>query len=928
MNNRKILIVLATCIALSASPTKGQRIESVSPLFFQQIDSGLAAIGMHQRDLPMPSNLLDPDVHRSRMLNELFTKPFSSIALSESIADQALSSNRSDLAELHELLQSSVQLGSYQRVFVDNMPGADVVVAKLALPKARINNLNIASSVLLLRFAGMLVQSADAVRSPKDGLRDKEVRDLSRLDSLWRLSKESETLSVWEAYQEQVRSNTSAQQLYMGMRPESHSKMFALGPSLHSDLLRIARETMQARDILVDSIRTVTFDTPYGRIAIGGAGDDVYAGTYAMIIDVGGNDVYHLDEGTLAQRMKTSVQFIIDYDGDDTYQSSDYGLGAGVNGIGVLLDLAGNDSYHGGDYSLGSALWGVGILHDLSGDDTYTSGTNSQGSGIFGIGYLLDDAGNDIYRCYAQSQAFAGTRGAGILADKSGNDVYTAASPFQDVLRYDDHQITFAQGAALGSRPLASGGIAVLADGSGNDTYVCDIYGQGTGYWFAIGSLIDRGGNDKYLAYQYAQGSGVHFATGYQHDLEGNDTYVSHGVSQGCGHDIAYGMLFDDEGNDAYSCESLSLGAGNANAVSLFVDLHGNDSYTATDTSNTLGFSDFRRSYGMIGMFIDAQGSDLYTSRAQNNTSSVKSTYGLFLDGDVVPPTIVPSSQEAKPTQVDLPASIDSLFILASASHLRFQPSVEPARKKIGTMGAAALPFLERQFSTQMPRERLTIESALPSIYASDPDTTVAVLSRGLLSSNPASMGVCATILGKIKAKQAAAPLLQLATSDDWRRRRLAAFTAGEIGDTTLIKSMQNLISDMNPYVRARAVFAVGMVDSLPFQTLQGALVDSFQIVRYSAVEGIRRGHKRAMKEILSHLDGLQSIVHFRSNLRLLSGADTTKADLKVWKGWAKKLAPDRLLAARAAEPVLPAPFRSALAPSKPKKKKAAKGST
>lgn len=918
------------CVAIALAPVKqnGYAQGRISPLVLKQIDSGLASIGMHRRDLPMPSDLLDSDVHRTRAISDLFDKPFSAIDISESIADLALSNPQQDLGSLHELLQKSLQLGQYRRNFLELLPEADAVLAKLEVPRSRINNLNIANSVVLLRYSGILLQAVENARAPNVGGREKELRELGLLDSLWRLSKDSEIMTVWEAFNEQVRSNNAAQNLYSNLKPEQQGALFALGPSLHADLLRITREILQARDVLVDSIRTVRFDTPYGKIAIGGAGNDVYDGTYVMIIDVGGNDVYHLTEGSLSERVKRPIEFIVDYEGDDTYQSTDYGLGAGVNGVGILLDLSGNDTYAGGDYALGSGLYGVGILHDLAGDDTYSSGTNTQGSGIFGIGYLFDDAGNDLYRCHAQSQAFAGTRGAGILADKSGNDVYTAASPFQDVLRYDDHQITFAQGAALGSRPLASGGIAVLADGAGNDTYVCDIYGQGTGYWFAIGSLIDRGGNDKYLAYQYAQGSGVHFATGYQHDASGSDTYISHGVSQGCGHDIAYGILIDDEGHDSYTCESLSLGAGNANAVSIFVDLRGNDSYTATDTTNTLGFSDFRRSYGMIGLFLDGQGSDLYTTRTPNNTSSVKSTYGVFRDSEDISPLIPNSQQQPYTSQVELPESVDSLFIIASASHLRFQNRVEPARKKIGSLGAAALPYLEKQLSTQMPRERLTLESALQKIYATNPDSTLSVLSRGLLSNNPATMGVCATILGRVKAAQAAAPLSQLSLSSDWRRRRLAAFTSSEIGDTGLIMRFVPLITDTNAYVRARASYAVGTVDSTPFRTLQSSLIDTFQIVRYGAIEGINRGRRRAMDEIVHHLDSLESNVLFRSNIRLVSCADTTKTDLKVWKGWIKKLPPDRLASARTLINILPAPFRSALMPPKPEKKKAAKSST
>lgn len=895
----------------------------MTPDVVRQIDSALSLLGMHERDLAMPHDLLSRDNHRTMTLDNLFRKPYSAINVSENIADLLLQSTNASLTSVMDLTHASLDLGEYQRVFLDNMPEAEAVISKLGLSRSRMASLNVASSIVLLRHAGLLIQATDAVAPSLRASTWPDARMRSLLDSLWRISRSSETMSVWEAYRDEQSAFEAAHKLYNSIHVSSVKTILRVGPSLHDDLLRISNELLNARDVLIDSIKTIVFDTPYGRIAVGGPGNDVYEGHFTMIIDVGGNDVYQLTDEPQVSGTTPPVRLIVDLEGNDTYSGGDYSLGAGINGVGILIDRSGNDSYQAGTYSLGSGLLGFGILHDLRGDDMYSGGTNSQGAGILGIGMLLDDDGNDVYRCHAQSQAFAGVGGIGLLADRAGNDTYLASSPFVDVLRYDDHQITFSQGASLGSRPHASGGIALLVDGSGSDTYISDIYGQGTGYWFGIGSLIDRDGDDKYVAHQYAQGSGVHFATGYLHDVHGNDTYTSFGVSQGCGHDIAYGFLFDEDGNDRYTCESLSLGSGNANAVSIFVDIQGNDSYLARDTTNTLGYSDYRRGYGMISLFIDAGGDDTYSSIAGNMALRSKATYGLFLDyHDTL---IAPSrSQQQAPytSQVELPSTADSLFILASASHLRFQHAVEPARKKLASLGAVALPLLEQRLGTLLPRQRLTVESAAKLLYATHLDSTVAMLSRGLLSADNNVVGTAATIVTTTKTRAVSPLLVSMATHNDWRRRRLAAFTLGELRDTSSIIRIASLLTDTVAYVRARAAFALGATDSLPLTRLASPLADSFQIVRFSAIEGINRGRKQSIKDLTKYLQELSDEKLFSSNVRLLINADTSKADVSLWKSWVKNLPATRLDALRRIERLLPMALQPALLPPKKKKVK------
>ena len=325
----------------------------------------------------------------------------------------------------------------------------------------------------------------------------------------------------------------------------------------------------------------------------------------------------------------------------------------------------------------------------------------------------------------------------------------------------------------------------------------------------------------------------------------------------------------------------------------------------------------------MISLFIDASGDDTYSSIAGNMASRSKTTYGLFLD---YRDTLIAPSRPQQPapytSQFELPNTADSLFILASASHLRFQHAVEPARLKLAWLGLSALQLLERRLGTLLPRQRLTVESAAKLLYATHPDSTVAMLSRGLQSNDNAVVGTAATIITTTKSRDLSPLLVAMASQDDWRRRRLAAFTLGELRDTSAINRVASLLADTVAYVRARAAFALGATDSLPLVRLAGPLTDTFQIVRYSAIEGINRGRKQSVKDLTAYLQTISDERMFRSNARLLINADTSKADVKEWKSWVKKLSIERLDALRRIERMLPVQLQPALLPPKKKLKK------
>jgi hypothetical protein len=373
-------------------------------------------------------------------------------------------------------------------------------------------------------------------------------------------------------------------------------------------------------------------ESQIGTIVVGGPGPTTYREPCAIIVDIGGDDVY--SAGAAGATDDLPVSIVIDLDGDDTYTGGVYTLGAGFMGVGVLADLAGNDSYEAGDFSIASGLFGVGVLYEAGGNDSYTGDTCAQGSGAFGIGIHIDEAGNDSYHAALFSQAFGFVMGVGVLDDAAGNDLYFAGGKYTDEIRYFDHFLSLSQGFGFGWRPDASGGIGLLIDEAGNDVYVSDIFGQGSSYWFAVGGLVDYDGNDQYVSYQYAQGAATHITVAALVEIAGDDNYVSKGVSQGCGHDLAVGILHDLAGDDNYTCHDLSQAAGNANGIGVLFDDDGNDSYSVRDPVNTHGYGNLRRDYGSLGIFIDGGGRDSYSGRGADDTWWIGSQHGIGVDTD------------------------------------------------------------------------------------------------------------------------------------------------------------------------------------------------------------------------------------------------------------------------------------------------------
>lgn len=369
----------------------------------------------------------------------------------------------------------------------------------------------------------------------------------------------------------------------------------------------IARAAVSLRD-RHPSQRPFHFDwnTALGRIELSGGGNDVHNLDGALLVmDTGGDDTYV--GGSIDHPGLTTV---IDFAGNDRYRN----CGLAVFGVVSIFDFSGNDVYECEGAGNGAGLFGAALLFDAAGSDRYVCRDLGEGAAVVGIGLLIDLSSDDDYSCRALAQGFGGVRGFGALVDVRGNDSYTADDVHIDnpSPQTAEHNVSLAQGAGFGRRAdpgdghSMAGGIGLLAEGAGDDRYRCGVFGQGVGYWYALGGLVDFGGRDSYDGVWYVQGSAAHYALGCLLDLSGNDAYLARmHQSQGQGHDYSIGLLHDFSGDDRYECRGGgALGSGRWNGLGLFADSGGRNTYAANGES--FGFvADHRPEEACFGLFAD-----------------------------------------------------------------------------------------------------------------------------------------------------------------------------------------------------------------------------------------------------------------------------------------------------------------------------------
>lgn len=371
----------------------------------------------------------------------------------------------------------------------------------------------------------------------------------------------------------------------------------------------------------------LTHPTAQGNIIFAGAGSTWFREPAAVIVDLGGDDVY-------MQPTQRPFALVLDLAGDDAYEATfEFAQGAGLLGVSLLYDAQGNDSYLARRWSQGCGVFGVGLLFDAEGDDVYRGADFSQGAGFFGVGLLVDRAGTDRYEAPRFAQALGMPGGWGALIEGGGDDHYFCKG--RDLGAYGTAGVFagWGQGCGVGFRSLASGGVALLLDEGGNDHYEAGNFSQGGGYYFGLGALIDRGGDDRYLGSRYGQAFAAHQALGYLQDDGGDDVYrLRRGVGQSCSWDETVTVLYDRGGNDEYSGGDFALAASAHNGLALLLDESGRDRYHGLADTVRARPNDYHGGK-CFSLLLDLGGAeDVYEAAGVNDTIRHHPEHSLLVD--------------------------------------------------------------------------------------------------------------------------------------------------------------------------------------------------------------------------------------------------------------------------------------------------------
>lgn len=394
-----------------------------------------------------------------------------------------------------------------------------------------------------------------------------------------------------------------------------------MGPELR-DAYRVERPERPGRMEGVEGRLLYARETDLGWVLVGSAGDNSYDLPVAFLFDLGGEDRY--EATTTASSLDRPVNFVLDLEGDDLYEASDLpGQACGLFGVSVLLDVEGADRYQGSQFQQGCGVAGVGLLIDRSGDDIYSADAYAQGAGCYGFGLLVDVAGDDRMTSHLYSQGFAGPASFGALVDVEGEDTRRCRGSYPSTYGTAGEFNAFSQGCGIGLRTLdpltrkAAGGVGVLVDGGGDDVSEVGEFGYGCGYFFGVGVARDLGGHDQVRASRYGIATGAHFGVGVVLDDEGNDRWVCPYTAAVAGNwDLTYSFFIDRSGDDIYEASGISLGSSTITSLAVFMDCAGVDEYR-TGGAHCFGNAghpqDLGRDAVSVSMFIDLGGArDVY----------------------------------------------------------------------------------------------------------------------------------------------------------------------------------------------------------------------------------------------------------------------------------------------------------------------------
>lgn len=190
----------------------------------------------------------------------------------------------------------------------------------------------------------------------------------------------------------------------------------------------------------------------------------------------------------------------------------------------------------------------------------------------------------------------------------------------------------------------------------------------------------------------------------------------------------------------------------------------------------------------------------------------------------------------AAETEEVLKAKIDSIFVIASSGELKYQKLVGPAEDSLAALSTAAVPYLIDRLGTTDARERVALEN----IFRKIGKPAVPLLNQALLTTDSLQLSRVALILGNLPDTSSVVNLLTVTQKPYYWVRYESIRALGFIKDPRAVPAVRAALTDTNELVRTIAAVTAGNLrDTSLIAGLIAALDDRYYGVRLSAKEGL-----------------------------------------------------------------------------------------
>jgi len=827
----KFLIIIIFSL-IGFSETRGQ--DSIPKNVIQKIESKLESSDLNRSDIWLPQDMIIAEENRLQTSRTLTDNPLKSYDFVMKQAGGLKTLNSSNSWEYMKYALSLFEFDKFDMLSFENSLSSKEIdqILGIKLDSA----LSFIQAAILRQYITPLIKINTELNQDFTGIKSNTLQFLAENADILMVPPQFSDKTDFNTYYSAIEKQNIQEDKFLRFAHSSaKSKIWSLGLSLYSFLLKQTEKSLKSKNIYLENIKTKIINTKLGRIGLGGKEDNVWDGDYIFILDVGGNDKYNFTNSSKSVADSKKVRYIVDLDGNDTYTGGDFSYGSGYFGINILFDITGNDIYKTGNFTLGSGVFGIGILHDFCGNDTYTSGFASQGAGFYGIGILLDNNGDDKYESLPESQGFGFSKGIGLLCDYSGNDVYKIINSINSK---QDKFLAFSQGSARGISNLSSGGIGMLFDFAGNDNYFSSGFSQGASDNYGFGAIYDNSGNDNYFSSFFSKGYGTQGGIGIFLESGGNDKYFSEFFSCGKAADFGSGLFFDLEGNDTNHIVLNQTKQEDFKSFSIFADITGSDVYFLKSSTDTAVIEDYKSSFSIPGICILSSDSTktIFEKLSDSLTiadkiSEINPQRDFYLNFSINSDKLDNSPVSENPDILfsQTTATFPSFKLISNNAKIslsnRKQDAFHQIMKNIGSKNKNEIEIMNYLFGKIINNDSTGIQKQLEDSIGTKNYYTLLNLS-GMLSS--------------VKSQKLKQIIQSLISEKHWKKKLLALNLIQNYGDSTFLPFCKKLSNDFNPLIRAEAGKTLSsLMTSDFFSDVKPFLEDERAIVREYTLSGI-----------------------------------------------------------------------------------------